>query len=44
MVLITNIKDTLQIFHVTLFFYEFDVGFYNLAMEVRFLLIPVDLR
>jgi len=33
-----------KIFHVTLLFYELDVGFYNLAMEGRFLLIPVDLR
>jgi len=43
-VLNTYIKDSFQIFHVTLLFYELDVEFYNLAMEVRILLIPVDLR
>jgi len=43
-VLNTYIKDSFQIFHIILLFYELDVGFYNLAMEGRFLLIPVDLR
>jgi len=43
-VLNTYIKDSFQIFHVTLLFYDLDVGFYNLAMVGRFLLIPVDLR
>jgi len=42
-VLNTYIKDSFQIFQFTLLFYELDVGFYNLAMEGRFLLIPVDL-
>jgi len=37
-------KNTFQIFHVTLLYYELDVGFYNLPMEGRFLLIPVDMR
>jgi len=44
MILYTYIKDSFQIFHVTLFFYKLDFGFYNLAMEGRFLLIPVDLK
>jgi len=42
-VLNTYIKDSFHIFHVTLYFYELDDGFNNLAMEGRFLLIPVDL-
>jgi len=40
----TYIKNTFKIFHVTLLFYELNVGFYNLPMEGRFLLIPLDFR
>jgi len=43
-VLNTYIKNSFQIFHVTILFYELVFGFYNLAMEGRFLLIAVDLR
>jgi len=40
----TYIRVSFQLLLVTLFYYELDVGFYNLDNEGRFLLIPVDLR
>jgi len=44
MVLYMYMKDGFQLFHVTVFFYELVVGFYNVAMEGSFLLLLVDLR